>query len=212
MNPATQSNDPVPPQPATGKSETEPTPAQEGGMWRVPLTAMWVLVLFIGLFSAEVYQLLRITGRVNALRALVNDDFLVTAGLAIMVGTFAARQAQRFLDEGHEAKDRGLSLGLISLFAFVPVSATVFWGQLSGNEILLAFFALKLIAFSYLLTLFLRFFLFGEEDVFARAFNLFHLSAVEKAPPQEEEPAEDAEASPLPESSSDYLKDTQPPR
>jgi len=144
------------------------------------------------------------------LRAMVNENFLIAIGLALIVGTFAARQARRYLGEEYEAKDRGVSLGLVSLFAFIPVPI-YFLGRLAGNEILLAFLLLKLIAFIYVLALFLRFFIFKEEQVFAKAVNFFQLSVRGSTSAQEPESSAEEESPSVANSSGSYAKDRRSP-
>jgi len=125
--------------------------------------------LLAGCFSREVYDGIRDFAHVNPLRALVNNPWFVAIGLSFVVGRFVRAKG---LSNGMNAATslyEGLGFGLVSLVAFSALPVHLLLTRLPANaRILYLGYALKFGSFAYLLKLFTRYLVFGDDNVFLR--------------------------------------------
>jgi len=153
-------------------------PAARPNPWRWPALLLWLLFFLVGLVPGPVFLALRQAGGVVTQDALVNNPWLVTLALAAYVAAFGMR---RCLEAGlapHEARDRATLLGILGLAAFSnndmiilftahlhPLMQTRFQVYLVGIG--------KLLAWWYLISLFIRYYAFRDIPVFARIPAIF---------------------------------------
>ncbi len=146
--------------------------------WRWPTLVLWFIFFLVGLVPEPIYWALREWSGVLTQDALVNSSHLLTLVLAGYVAVFAFH---RCLDAGmahREAQDRSLQLGVISMVAFLPVPLDMLFFAhdmpLMQHRASLYFAgAAKFIAWWFLMYLFVAYYAFNADDVFARIPSLF---------------------------------------
>ncbi len=130
---------------------------------------MWYVTLLAGYFSREVYDGVRQFARVNPLTALVNNPWFVAIGLSYVVGRFIREKGLSIGMNRTTSLYDGIVYGLISVAAFSALPLPLILTRLPANaRILYLGYALKLGAFIYLLNLFTRYLVFGDDRVFFR--------------------------------------------
>jgi hypothetical protein len=147
-------------------------------VWRVPAFILWIFFFLIGLAPEEVYFWLREVAGVLPQRALVNSYHLITLGLAGYLGLFCYH---RCLDAGlspREAQDRGLQLTVVGLVAFLSFDfrllVTAHMNSIFQYRLTTYFVGIsKLVAWWALMALFIRYYAFREDRVFAGIPSLF---------------------------------------
>ncbi len=147
-------------------------------LWRYPTLLLWFVFFFVGLAPQPVFLLLRQVGAVLPQYALVNSPYLITLGLAAYVALFTLHRCEenglsRFL-----AQDKALQLGIIALIAFLPVDLEVLamahtYPLMQNRFLLYLAGAGKLVAWWYLFSLMLRYYVFRLDDVFANVPSVF---------------------------------------
>ncbi len=176
-------------------------------VWDLLTLGAWFIFFAVGLAPEFAFYAVRDAAQVRTSTALVNSSAIITLGFAAYVAFFAFRRCRdtglsRYLSQG-----KALEVGLIALVAFLelPARGAVFQSRtlvlvlLSLNEIpdrylqavVLFVGASKLLAWSYLLSLTIRYHAFGNRRVFSEVPSLFpsmHLA------PAEDEPDDDAAA------------------
>ena len=147
-------------------------------LWRVPTLALWIVFFLIGLAPEQAYLWLRDLAGVLPQRALVNSYHLVTLALAGYVGLFCHYRCLGAGLSPREAQDRGLQLTVVGLVAFLAVdfrlllvahTDPIFQYRLATYFIGVS----KLVAWWSLLALFIRYYTFGDDHVFAGIPSLF---------------------------------------
>jgi hypothetical protein len=155
---------------------TDQQPEKDG--WWLPALALWMFMFLIGLVPEPLFYLLRDAGDVVSQRALVNSPYLITLALSFYIAIFAFGACRRAGLTILQAQDRALQIGIVALIAFLPIDLNTIL-EAHSNPLLRARFALYLAAFVkiaawwYLLTLFIRYYGLNAEDVFAKIPSLF---------------------------------------
>jgi hypothetical protein len=137
--------------------------------WRIASAILWYVTILAGYFSREVYDGVRHLARVNPLTAFVNNPWFVAIGLSYVVGRFVRAKGLSLGMSPTVALYDGIVYGLISLVAFSALPLPLILTRLPSNaRILYLGYALKLAAFMYLLSLFTRYLVSGDDKVFFR--------------------------------------------
>jgi hypothetical protein len=147
-------------------------------LWRYPTLLLWFVFFFVGLAPQPVFLLLREAGGVLPQYALVNSPYLITVIFAAYIALFSLHRCGESELPLHLAQDKALQLGVIALIAFLPVELeiliTAHTYPLMQNRFLLYLAgAGKLVAWWYLFSLMLRYYVFRLDDVFARVPSVF---------------------------------------
>lgn len=139
--------------------------------WRVPTCLLWVVFFLIGLAPERVFLLMREWGHVKSQSALVNSHYLITLGLSGFLAYFTyCRCMEAEMDE-LTARGKGLQTGIFGLVAFLPVP----WALLANFEqipklelrlVVLFACGAKSMAWVYLLSVLLRYYLWSGERVY----------------------------------------------
>jgi len=146
--------------------------------WRLPAFVLWLAFFAVGLLPEPAYLGLRELAGVLPQRALVNSARMITVMMAAYVAVFASNRCIQSGLSQAGAQDRALQIGIIALAAFLPIDFltlfTLHANPLAQDKTLnYAAGGIKVLAWWYLLSLFLRYYLLGQEDAFARMRSLF---------------------------------------
>jgi len=137
--------------------------------WRIANAILWYITMLTGYFSREVYDGLRHFARVNPLTAFVNNPWFVAIALSFVVGRFVRQKGLSTGMSPTASLYDGIVYGLISVVAFSALPLPLVLTRLPSNaRILYLGYALKLGAFVYLLSLFTRYLVSGDDMVFFR--------------------------------------------
>lgn len=146
--------------------------------WTIPTLLLWLVFFLAGLDPEALFERLRELGLVVTQKAMINSPYVVSLLFAGYLGWFAY---QRCIESGLskvDAKARGLQIGIIGLMAFLSFSPKMvaLVGEIQDGRyqtvVMIVAFA-KLFAWFYLLILILRYYLLGQNDVFARISSVF---------------------------------------
>ncbi len=154
--------------------------------WRFLLLLLWQLVFLVGLLPEVIFLVLRQLGGVSTFSAMVNSPAMITIALALYTALFAWRRCRDWDMPPGEAAGKAFQFGLFAALAFMVGSLR--WDE-PGIMILLwhireipipvlqaVVFAMafaKLTAWLYLFIIFFRYYVLGEERVFADTASIF---------------------------------------
>ncbi len=145
--------------------------------WRLPSLALWLVFFGVGLLPEWVYDELRILGAVVTQKALINSPYLITVGFAGYLAVFCFNKCR--LADATEAVARANALqnGVIALLAFLPLPLELLVQArdipvASARHFIYMLGTVKLIAWWYLLLLFIRYYMSGNPRVFTRMASL----------------------------------------
>ena len=113
--------------------------------WAVPNLLLWAVFLAAGFHPEYVFDLLREVSWLVPTKAfiLVNAPIVITFSFAMYVSFFALLECQRYGVGEFDALFRSVQLGVLAVFAFLPVSTTLYlWAGASS----IAFASLRLLA------------------------------------------------------------------
>ena len=137
--------------------------------WRIANALLWYVTLLAGYFSREVYDGVRHFARVNPLTSLVNNPWFVALGLSYVVGRFVREKGLSLGMSSTTSLYDGIVYGLISVVAFSALPLNLLVTRLPENaRILYVGYALKMVSFIYLLRLFTRCLVLGDDNIFFR--------------------------------------------
>lgn len=185
--------------------------------WRIPTFVLWLAFFAIGLAPEPAFLLLRDIAGVLPQRALVNSARMITVMMAAYMAVFASNRCIQSGLSQAGAQDRALQIGIMALAAFLPIDFvtlfTLHLNPLAQDKALnYAAGGIKILAWWYLLSLFIRYYLFGQEDAFASMRSLFPSSRQRAgaSPTSVEVPqSDDANSTPIPAGGSG-VKDGEP--
>jgi hypothetical protein len=138
--------------------------------WRVANAVLWYVVLVVGCFSREAYDVVRRLARVNPFDAWVNNPWFLPIALSYVVGRFVRN---RGLSNGLNAVSalyEGVGFGLISLVAFsaLPIGYLMVPLPPSARPLYLGY-ALKFGCWLYLAVRLTCYLVCAKDDAFFRA-------------------------------------------
>ena len=181
-------------------------------IWDLFTLGAWFVFFSIGLAPELAFYGIRAAAQVRTSTALVNSSAVITLGFAAYVALFAFRRCRDTGLTRYLAQGKALEVGLIALVAFLelPARGSIFQSRtlvmvlLSLNEIpdrylqavVLFVGASKLLAWSYLFSLMIRYHAFGNRRVFAEVPSLF--PSMHHPPPDEPDESTEAESSSAP--------------
>lgn len=160
--------------------------------WRLPTLLLWAVFFAVGLAPATVYAYLRQISAVVPQRALVNSEYSLTLALAAYLTLFCYQRGRETGMRPFTAQDKAFQLGVISLIAFVPFNYNLILTAhinpyISSPALIYGIGAAKIIAWLYLLGLFLRYYARGNPEVFTEIPSMFPSTRKDKnkknAPP-----------------------------
>jgi hypothetical protein len=161
-----------------------PETPQDAAWWRGLTFALWLVFFMVGLVPELVYTVLREVGHVPTQRALINSPLAITVALAVYLALFVYRQCVETGMSSATAQTRSLQVGVLGLAAFLGMpqggatTETVSLVQAllsyrlvadpTSRSALLISGLTKLAIWWYLLSLMMRYYLFGDTGVFVR--------------------------------------------
>jgi hypothetical protein len=173
-----------------------PTPSQR--WWRWPNLLLWAVFFAIGLAPDMAYKGLRQAGGVLTQHAWVNSVQFLMFGLAGYFAWFVYCRCIEADIRPQEARGKALQMGILALAAFLPLELERFaWYRThltaESLRVIYAFALGKLLIWSYLVSVVLRYH-FGGYEVFRRMPTLFpsaRVAASEDAPARSAHDTED---------------------
>lgn len=158
-------------------------------IWDLFTLCAWFVFFAIGLMPELAFYGIREYAHVRTSTALVNSSAIITLGFAAYIGLFAFRRCREEGLSAYLSQGKALEVGLIALVAFLelPSRGAVFQSRtlvtvlLALGEIpdrylqavVLFVGASKLMAWSYLVSLMIRYHAFGNRRVFTGVPSLF---------------------------------------
>lgn len=160
-------------------------------LWRLPTYLLWLCLLCVGLAPEILFQKLRDFGMVVPHKAIINSPTIITVCFSLFMAFFVYKVCCENGLANHEAQSRGTQIGLFGLLAFIDMpyegaflpSMSLLELVLSMNSVSNLTMELKMIVISaglmkfaiwlYLLSLITRYYIFGNERVFANMLPVF---------------------------------------
>ncbi len=157
-------------------------------LWRWPALLLWVAFFYMGLFPVFSFNLLRDIGNVYSRHAMINSPYVLILSLCGYLGYFVYLRCREIRCTYAEAQGKGLQITLIAFFAFLPIGLDQFglWEDiypLEGLRIMWGFATVKCIAWLYLMSLILRYYLLQGPSVFLGMTQLFGRMPRQTNPP-----------------------------
>lgn len=161
-------------------TETTPEASSPPDLWVVPTLMLWGVFMVVGLAPDYIFFALRDLGRVLTQNAMTNSVFAITFACS---GYYAWFTKHRCMEGGlsrKESRGRAVQIFLIGLLAFLPVEYTV--GLLIKSDAIqvrelriLVFMVApgKIMAWLYLMSLIVLYYLFGIGGIFAQIPSVF---------------------------------------
>ncbi len=179
-------------------------PPRQVDWWCGPLLGLWAVFFVVGAVPEWTYEQLRMASHVVTQRALVNSPFLLSLALAAYLAWFTYHRCREAGLDGIHTRGKTLQIAIISLAAFLPLSTE---SLLNLNSIMVPAWrhlvtitaAVKTLAWLYLLSILLRYYLGSGHETFVRIPSLLpsvrYLDATEETTslPPRPEPADAAE-------------------
>jgi hypothetical protein len=149
--------------------------------WRIPTFLMWLVFMLVGFFPDAVFRYLQMAAWVVRYEALVTSPLVLTIAFAGYLAAFAYSESVRGRCPQQLALGNAIQIGAVSLVAFLPVTleairfamAMQYANLLYVSFIVLTTVAIKLMAWVYLLSFLVRYYLLGQDKVFARMASFF---------------------------------------
>ena len=140
--------------------------------WRWPALALWLPMLTAGMFPEAVFTALRRAGHVTTQDALVNSPFLLYWGLVAFTACFVYHACMEGDDGAPVARARAFTAAVVAMMAFLPIRMEAlpqYFMVMPAEQrnTLLSAAAVKSLAWLYLFSLLLRYYL-GDARVFHR--------------------------------------------
>jgi hypothetical protein len=138
--------------------------------WRVANAVLWYVVLVVGCFSREAYDVVRRFARVNRFDAWVNNPWFLPIALSYVVAHFVRNKGISSGLNAVNALYEGIGFGLISLVAFSALPVSFLAIPLpAGARLLYLGYILKIASWLYLAACLTRYLIFGNDSAFFRA-------------------------------------------
>lgn len=138
--------------------------------WRIANAVLWYVVLVVGCFSREAYDVVRRLARVNPFDAWVNNPWFLPIALSYVVGRFVRNKGLSNGLNAVSALYEGIGFGLISLVAFSALPIGLLATPLPPSYRLLYLgYGLKFACWLYLVVCLTRYLIFGNDNAFFRA-------------------------------------------
>lgn len=146
--------------------------------WRIPALLLWLAFFYLGLFPELSFYYFREAGHVSAHRAMINSPYVLSLSLCGYLGYFTYLRCRELNLDFAESQGKGLQLTLIAFVAFLPIGLDQFGAYseqftAEGYRIMVAFAAVKCLAWLYLMSLMLRYYLLQGPMVFMNMPQLF---------------------------------------
>jgi len=149
--------------------------------WRIPTFLMWLVFMLVGFFPDAVFRYLQMAAWVVRYEALVTSPLVLTIAFAGYLAAFAYSESVRGRCPQQLALGNAIQIGAVSLVAFLPVTleairfamAMQYANLLYVSFIVLTTASIKVMAWVYLLSFLVRYYVFGHEAVFARMASFF---------------------------------------
>ena len=171
--------------------------------WALPTLALWIVFLIVGLFPDRVFVLMRNLGGVVTMDAYVNSPYVITIAFTVYLAVFVFLRCKEGGHTDAQAQGRAVQAGLVAVIAFLwqPLGLLAVSDEIYAPRLELLVFKfliyttvfLKMLSWLYLLSLFVRYYAFGNRCVFADMPCVFPSAHV--PPPSEREGGEDWEPS-----------------
>jgi len=141
-------------------------------LWAVGLLGLWSLFFAASLMPSLTLLLIREISGVFSSSSRLYSPYIVTLGCALYLFGFVTRRCEESgLDSG-ESRVRGFYAFVLGLLAFLdfPIGALIRLSDVidvTDRLIILAAIPIKILAWFYLFSLILRYYLWGNAQVFA---------------------------------------------
>lgn len=160
--------------------------------WCGPTLLLWGVFFALGISPEAAFEQLRIVAHVTTQHAMTNSPWLLFWGLVVYYGYFTYRRCQEAGLPAVEQEGKTLQVILLSLAAFYPIQPELLFQVPYAHlrYVVIGVFSTKALAWLYLFSILLRYYLFSGQNVYVRMFSLFpsvrHTaseSAAEETPP-----------------------------
>lgn len=149
--------------------------------WRIPTFLLWSLFMVIGLLPDAAFYLLQSAAGVTRYEALVGSPLVLTVAFSGYFSAFVYSESIRGGAPQHMALANAVQTGSVGLIAFLPVTVESiqfavemrYYNLLYVSFIVLTAASVKLMAWGYLLSFVVRYYLFGHQEVFAGMASFF---------------------------------------
>lgn len=133
--------------------------------WAVPTFLLWLVLFATGLFPQDVYRVLREFAGVNVYGALVNSPQALSIALALYLALFIGRLCKAEGLAGRAVFARAVFSFIVAYVAFMPIYTYLTLNPTVRMVATLVLWA-KMVMWSYLILLFVRYFVLGNRRVF----------------------------------------------
>ena len=149
--------------------------------WRIPTFILWMVFMLIGLVPDAVFHFLQLSAGVMRYEALIGSPLVMTVAFAGYMAAFAYSESLRGGSPQHMALGNAIQIGTVGLIAFLPVTLESiqfavemrYYNLAMVSFIVLTTASIKLMAWGYLMSFLVRYYLLGRQDVFARMASFF---------------------------------------
>lgn len=157
-------------------------------LWSMPTLLLWLVFLAAGLDPEFVFDQLRHAAWVVPHKALVNSSHVITVIFAGYIAMFAFNECRRLRLSAHDSLVRAIQIGVLGVFAFLPLSLTMeLWNEANSiygtsfavmtyRSLAFSVWPMKLIAWAVLVTTVTRYYLFGNDRAFVTTFSFVQLA------------------------------------
>lgn len=158
-------------------------------LWDIPSLVLWTGFFVTGLVPELVFYYLRSVSGVVSQTAFVNSSSVITFGFAIYLGLFSYRRCLDSPVSPSEAAGKGVQVGVLALVAFLEIprpsgayeTTTLLFeflhyrdiAQHEGRRAVLLVGSAKIVAWWYLYSLMVRYYVFGKKRTFAQTLSFF---------------------------------------
>lgn len=146
---------------------------QEQDLWRWPTVGLWIIFFGVGLVPERIFHTLRDLAQISTYDAALNSYQLITLALTTYLALFCYHRCREAdLEEGI-AQGKAIQIGALGLLAFLDVPFEQLADTRSPYHLfLLGIASAKMMAWLYLLSILVRHYFCGKNQVFSRMITL----------------------------------------
>ena len=149
--------------------------------WRLPTFLLWLVFMLFGLLPENIFRLLQSSAGVIRYEAMVASPLVLTVAFAGYFAAFVYSEAVRAGCPQHLSLANAIQTGAIALLAFLPITlealrfavAMQYANLFFVSVVVLSTAFVKLVAWIYLFSFLFRYYLLGNDAVFAQMASIF---------------------------------------
>ncbi|MCK5861434.1 MAG: hypothetical protein KAH38_03050 [Candidatus Hydrogenedentes bacterium] len=147
-------------------------------LWTIGTLLVWLVVFMIGLFPEIAFRVFREAGYVVTMRALINSHWFITLACSTFLGWFTFKRCAECDDPVDAAFGKSIQVMILAITAFLPleiekIGLYFLIPILFYRYLILSVIAVKILAWLYLVTLLLQYYLISGHTVFKNIPLLF---------------------------------------